>query len=306
MSARAPDPAALLASVARRYATLKSYRDEGEVVTAFVGTNRLPTAPDPDALLAEVASWHAKMHAYRDDGEVALAFTRASSSDFRFATRMPFRTHFVRPDRFRFEFRSNAAPFILKPESEWEWFVAWLDGGVPKSWWTLQPAVEQRDSIFHPLGAAAGISGRASTNIPALLMPGSTSRSVLPPPDSVLGVEEDQVDGIECHRIEHRTPRNERSWLWIETGSLLVRRLWSTTTFTQEFMQGQQKEIRDAIVEEAAANRPTAETKQRILEHGLPYTEPFKTETVTTYRPAADVEIEPESFAVVLPSKGMR
>jgi hypothetical protein len=306
MSARAPDPAALLASVAGRYATLRSYRDEGEVVTAFVGTTRSPTAPDPDGLLAEVARWDAEMHAYRDAGEVALAFARASRSDFRFATRRPFRTHFVRPDRFRFEFRSNCAPFILKPESDWEWFVAWLEGGVPKSWWTLQPAIEERDSIFDPLGAAAGISSGASTNIPALLMPGSTSRSVLPPPDSVLGVEEDQVDGIECHRIEHRTARNERSMLWIETGSLLVRRLWSTTTFTQEFLRRQHEETRDVIAGAEVTKHFTAESKKRILERGPSDTEPFATETVTTFRPAADVEIEPESFAVVLPSKGMR
>ena len=299
MSAPTPDPGSLLASVARRYATATSYVDEGEQWSLIDDPSK--GARNPEALIEEVERWEATTQRERTD----LLIRRALKNDFPGScSRSPFRTHFRRPDRFRFEFKHNSAPFVATTDSELNRFFAWIENGVPKSWWTLQPEVEERKSIFQPLGAMAGVSSGVSVNIPRLLMPDLASPSILPPPASVLDVRSERMDGVDCLRIEHRPRREEARALWIDRDTSLIRRLWSWTRFTQEFLRRQDEQSRDVIMKSEVTKYFTAEDKRDILEDRPDDFREFTAESVTTYRPAVDVEIDPQSFVVVLPTEG--
>ena len=294
------DPAALLAQVAERYATLRSYRDEGEVVQVFLDPSRSPEEWDPERVVAEGAIWEAQMRSLARDEMGRTAYLRESPRSVKIANRKPFVTYFTRPDRFRFEFRDNPSPFDGRPESEWSWCGAWLEKGVARSWWTLRPTIQEHPSIFAALAGPHGISSGASTNIPKLLMPGSTARSVLPQPEFVSAVRDDNG----CHRIECVPTGPTRLTLWIDQESLLVRRLWFTNRFTRDVRSRVREQVRTALESTEFREQISPEARRRILESDRAFSEgpEFVTETVTNYRPEADVEIEEEAFVVVIPS----
>jgi len=256
--------------------------------------------PDPTTLIADVAERYASMRTYRDDGDAVTKYEHGPfSSIAEHTTRDFFRTLFSRPDRFRFEFRHDSG-LAAKPESEWNWYVAWRLGGKAKSWWTLRPFVEESASIFDCLGAAAGISSRTSVNVPGMLMPGGPAGSALPAPKRVDSVRREEVDGVDCLRMDGRRTEGVATTWWFDANTLLLRRIHQVTHFTKEFLQRQHEWTRDVISKAEPHGALTPEVKRRILDERLPLRE-FTSEATTTYRAAADVAIDDSSFTDGLP-----
>jgi outer membrane lipoprotein-sorting protein len=79
-------------------------------------------------ILDKMATTYATCKSYRDSGAVTNFFSPLHIDV------KPFRTAFVRPDRFRFEYDD---PTQEKP------YIVWAKGGEVRTWWYIKPGVEK-------------------------------------------------------------------------------------------------------------------------------------------------------------------
>src|SRR4051794_40464398 len=118
-----------------------------------------------EQILEGMAAVYAGCRTYRDTGRVHTRFlTRRGRLDFE--STKPFRTAFVRPDRFRFEFASH-----FPGQAEMHRFIVHMAGRVVQTWWDLRPGVERQSRLGMALAGATGVSGGAAHTVPALLLP---------------------------------------------------------------------------------------------------------------------------------------
>lgn len=205
---------------------------------------------NPQQILAATAEGYAACASYRDAGRVV---TRFVSPGGRTRTSVkPFATAFVRPSRFRFEYRER-----FGDADEWDRYLVWAGGGHVRTWWTVRPGVEESASLGSALAAATGVSGGASRTVPALLMPGAVSGRLVDLGE-ITWLGDADLGGVACYRLGGRIAparvdltrderhseevrrltgrpleRAERSPLtvWIDRGTLLVRRIEEDVRF---------------------------------------------------------------------------
>jgi|HubBroStandDraft_2_1064218.scaffolds.fasta_scaffold55912_1 hypothetical protein len=190
------------------------------------------------------ASWRS----YRDSGSVQ---TRSFSPDGT-ATRVserPFCTAFVRPDRFRFECRTEAG-------KGWNRYIVWARSSLVQTWWDTLSRAQEPQSLDLALAGATGISLGSAHTVAALLMPAEISGPRL---NDLAGLEllgERAIDGRDCYQLSGRypetspedherartselqmtgrrfsRPRYSPSSFWIEKDTLLLRRIESRIDF---------------------------------------------------------------------------
>src|SRR5437660_3207129 len=114
---------------------------------------------NPEQILAALAEVYAECGSYRDCGQVVTRFVHLDDNPPR-TVMQPFSTAFVRPHRFRFEYRDEYGRYIV-----------WANGEAVQTWWDVSPGVEQQESLEMALAGATGVSGGSAHTIPALLMP---------------------------------------------------------------------------------------------------------------------------------------
>jgi hypothetical protein len=118
-----------------------------------------------DTILDAMADAYANCISYHDSGHVLTRFFQPDGSLTRKSER-PFRTAFVRPDRFRFEFRRR-----FRGDGPWHRFIIWADGSVVQIWSGTGRDREQPESIGLAIAAGTGVSGGSAHTMPTLLMP---------------------------------------------------------------------------------------------------------------------------------------
>jgi len=168
----------ILEAMGRAYAACRSYRDVG-VVT------------------------HRVEHPYRDEHVIVT---------------QTFSTSFVRPGRFRFEFRSTFLPTLTRAPVR---HVVWASDHDVRTWWDLRPEVKRPRSLSMAVGGATGISMGSAHTVPAMLMAeiGGRRLSRL----RAASVERLLVDGVACIRIGLV---NDRTEIEIDATTLLLRRIY--------------------------------------------------------------------------------
>jgi hypothetical protein len=221
----------------------------------------------PTQILDAMAEAYASCVYYRDTGSVVNRFVFQDSEKNKGST-TTFKTAFVRPDRFRFEFTAEAMGGGR--------YVVWSRGQRAWTWFDGDPGVEEHESLGLALAGATGISGGSAHTVPALLSPEQVSgRGLADGAAEVASLADEMRGGVTCYRLairwkedpakqkkfresyhkEYGEPPLER-WVrgprvvWIDRGSFLLRRIEECTQY-----------------------------------------ETFRTETVTTYDPAFGVPI---------------
>lgn len=215
--------------------------------------------PAPETILLKMARVYRTCRSYRDSGEVR---TTLRIGDGRAGSDRPFKTAFMRPDRFRFQFTDTG---LGERSSE---YIVWTDGDEVHSWWDAKPGVRNAGTLQDGLRIAAGVSGGSSVRIPGLLLPRSVGEGPL-----IIAAEriQDGSDrGVPCFRIRgksQKTPytltmgaqvltvQDESITLWIDRATLLLRKVEDKKTF-----------------------------------------DTYNSESITTYKPEIDVEIPPEQL----------
>ena len=188
------------------------------ITAALVATARADE-PKPQSLQAvEVLERMAKAYAgcksYRDSGAVKTVFIEATGNR---TVEKPFTTAFVRPDRFRFEYKEEAGGQERR-------YIVWRKGKEVQTWWDVKPGVEKPESLNLALAGAAGVSGLSSHRVPALLLPKEVEGRRLMDMTEAKRVEDAKLDKVDCFRIEGKFA-DRPTTLWIDQKTFLVRRI---------------------------------------------------------------------------------
>jgi len=174
-------------------------------------------APQHDLSAAEILDQVAKVYtqcrSYIDTGVVTTVFRKP----FKHTDKKPFQTAFVRPDRFRFEYRDR----FMFTESN---YIIWQDGDDISTWWNLHhPNVQKPAALVDAVGAATGVSGTSSINIPALLLPDRIKGPSLTKSVDAQRIDDTWLDGVPMYRIHSSQPASRT--FWIDKTTFLVRRI---------------------------------------------------------------------------------
>jgi RNA polymerase sigma factor (sigma-70 family) len=181
-------------------------------------TNRSDEQPKPDDLSAmqivdRMAKTYSDCLSYRDSGIVKTLFIENGGNR---TVEKPFTTAFVRPDRFRFEYKETVGDQQMR-------FIIWFKGKEVQTWWDVKPGIDKPKSLNLALGGAAGVSSNSSLNIPQLLLPDKMGwrRLALTEPKRA---KDGKLDKVECFRVEGKYGGNPIT-LWIDKQTYLVRRI---------------------------------------------------------------------------------
>lgn len=193
----------------------------------------------PDQVLAALAEVYATCAVYQDSGAV---ITRSKHLTIR-----PFRTAFVRPDRFRFEYQDR-----FGETDPWHRHVVWANGNDVRVWWDIRPQVERPESLRLALAGATGVSGGAAHTIPSLLMSDLFGPNPLTCLADVSSLPDEMLEGVTCYRLvgrvvypqldpaeeERRRAEAQRLYgltptsserapltMWVDRGTFLIRRI---------------------------------------------------------------------------------
>jgi hypothetical protein len=143
----------------------------GLLAGSRAGATTSQEAPDPplrvgakaDKLIERVAEVYRTTKSYRDSG-VIIEYEKDGESE---RERVRFKTAFVRPDRFRFEW---SEPWPINGTVR---RVVWSNGKEVRTWWQIPLARdldERGGSLDMAIAGATGVSHGAAHTIPVLLM----------------------------------------------------------------------------------------------------------------------------------------
>lgn len=182
-----------------------------------------------------VISAYASCGTYVDEGQVRTVFLEKGGSR---TVVKPFKTAFVRPSQFRFEFK------MRRGEEGWDRFIAWQQGGTVKSWSAFNKKAKAEEWLPTVIAAFTGISSKASLTIPHLLMPGLLEAHSLP---SLTGLRldgEEKINGRFAYRVKGEYLPNNPVTVWVDKEKFLILRIY------------ERKQIKDFEVEQTTDYRP--------------------------------------------------
>lgn len=188
---------------------------------AACAENRPGTSLSGADVLARMVEVYRNCRSYRDTGVVRTVYLDGASQR---TQERPFKTAFVRPDSFRFEFTDS------NPSGTLARYIVWQRGSDVRKWWDIQPGVQTLPSLNKGLAEATGVSGGSAHTIPSLLIPEAVSGRGLKDMADVKRLGDATCGSAVCARIEGIYAREKRT-LWVELGSFLLRRIDSATVF---------------------------------------------------------------------------
>jgi len=161
---------------------------------------------------------YASCKSYRDTGMVKTLFILPDGNRI---TEKPFTTAFVRPSRFRFEYKER------RENQEYRYLI-WANGKDVRTWWDIIPGVKRLDSLGLALAGATGVSGGSARRIPGLLISepigaGWDIRNLR----NLKRLEDAKAEEADCFRIQGETGIDGQGpvTLWIDKARFLLRRL---------------------------------------------------------------------------------
>ncbi|HXI12320.1 MAG TPA: DUF2092 domain-containing protein [Thermoanaerobaculia bacterium] len=197
------------------------------VSCADAPTDRITTAvqsmkpADARQLLRMVASVYSTCESYRDSGQVVMIFRGPES----WTTVKPFKTVFVRPHRFKYEFTDGNFGGITRR------YVVWSDGESTNSWWTIRPSVRRFKTISEAIAGPTGVSGGSAHRIPTLLLgtKGTGNRITDMKEPMVVGT---QVldNGRTTYVVDGKNNQGGKVRVWIDKVSHLLLRINETSS----------------------------------------------------------------------------
>ncbi len=167
-------------------------------------------------ILDQMSSVYANCQSYQDSGVVNTRIIKESGNH---SSERPFTTAYVRPERFRYEFKSMPAGGLGNRR-----FIIWSDGKDVQLWWDVRPGIEKPASLALALGGANGVSGGSSIMIPAFLLTRQKMLTVAAAITDAKLEADDRLEGIECFRITGKYGDHPMT-LWIDKQCYLIRRI---------------------------------------------------------------------------------
>lgn len=197
-----------------------------------------------DDIIRRMAQVYAESKSYTDRGVVISVFI---SEDGTRTIEKPFKTFFVRPDRFRFEYREK------KTIGQSSHYIAYKNGEDVKVYWNIGPEmVGKIKTLSEALSAAAGISSGSARTVPTMLIPGDSEFRNAIIYYEPLRIEDAVFDGVNCFRISDRADYR-RLTLWIGKEDFLLRKMYQEQDFNDFKLQ--ETTTYDPTINGAVTNR---------------------------------------------------
>lgn len=181
---------------------------------SFVRAQNEATA-SAQSILERTATVYRTCRSYRDTGAVTIVFIEPRGKSQTVVR--PFRTEFVRPRRFRFEYTEKQGGTV-------ERYVVWDDGHVARSWWTVDPQVRTSPSLRMPLAGATGVSGGSAHTAPRLLMPETVGGWAITDLANARVLGADRVGGADCWKLTGLDRQGNPNYVWIDKRTYLLRK----------------------------------------------------------------------------------
>jgi hypothetical protein len=163
---------------------------------------------------------YAMSTSYSDSGVVRIVFIR---SDGRRTVEKPFTTAFIRPDRFRFEYKEKTHGNRVHR------FIVCLEGKNLQTYWDVDNDLKP-ESLDREIAAATGISHGSAITVPAMLLPKEIKwrRAIRFHKPKRIG--DDIFDMVECFRV-HDLILGRPVTFWIDKKSFLLRKIYREQEF---------------------------------------------------------------------------
>lgn len=168
------------------------------------------------SIVEKMAAQYANASSYQDTGTVMYIKGEAIDQS---KTVIRFKTYFVRPHFFRFEWMETSIVASDKSLS-----VIWNDGKQTYEYYSWDdPAVEKEEDLSLGIAGATGISRGSAHTIPALLMKGISGIRLTEMTNlSILG--EESFEGEDCYIVRGYHPFNFPIDVWISKRDFLLRK----------------------------------------------------------------------------------
>jgi outer membrane lipoprotein-sorting protein len=168
-------------------------------------------------ILDKMAATYATCKSYRDSGVVTNFFS-PQHIDVK-----PFRTAFVRPDQFRFEYDD---PDPEKP------YVVWAKAGEVRTWWYIKPGEQNPPSLGRGIAGATGVSSGSAHTIPNLLLPDQIGGRSMASLTDLTRLPDEAVDDTLCFKLQGKFA-DQPTTLWLEKETHLIRRIVEDSKLTR-------------------------------------------------------------------------
>jgi hypothetical protein len=163
---------------------------------------------------------YATSKSYSDSGVVKFVII---SSEGRRTVKKPFTTAFIRPDRFRFEYREKTQ---INREHR---FIVHLKGKNLQTYWDIENDLKL-DTLDKAISAATGISGGSAITVPAMLLPSEITWRRAIRFNKPKRIDDGIFNKIRCFRIQDKI-FGSHVIFWIEKETLLLLKIYREKKF---------------------------------------------------------------------------
>jgi hypothetical protein len=163
---------------------------------------------------------YAGTHSYFDTGMVKEVFIDANGERI---VKKPFTTAFVRPDRFRYEFREKS-PYLTERR-----FVIYRNGEELRTHWDVEHDLTL-DTLDRAIAAATGVSSESAITVPGMLLPNEITWRRAIRFSKPTRIEDDRLGDIDCFRIVDQFG-GALTTFWISKQDSLLRKTYSEKSF---------------------------------------------------------------------------
>ena len=168
-----------------------------------------------EAILRQTARAYAGCRAYEDAGVVRVVFIHPDS---RRIVKRPFRTAFIRPHRFRYEFRKG------KWDAGKDRYIVWSDGKTIKTWWDTEGRNETLKSLRMAIASATGVSGGSAHVVASLLLPKKIGWGPITNLKHPTRIRDGRVNGVQCFRVQGEVG-DVPTQVWLDKATFLIRKI---------------------------------------------------------------------------------
>ena len=172
-------------------------------------------------IVERMGNTYTSCQTYRDSGIVTELIIFGGNEDTR---EKPFCTVFIRPDRYRFEYKE------MKRNNKEYRYIIWRNGKDVQTWWDVKPGIKKLQSLEFALAGATGVSGGSAYTIPTMLVPQEIRGRRLTDMTEMKRIEDVKINKVDCFCIQGLYAGNPRT-LWICKKTFLVRRIYEEGKF---------------------------------------------------------------------------
>jgi outer membrane lipoprotein-sorting protein len=177
------------------------------------GANRA----EAEELVKKLLDRYRELESYQDTGMAKTVFWKNEQVDR--TVERPFKTAWVRPDRFRFEYSEK----LLMRRVDHR-YIVWMHGDDVQSEWTLKGGKRREQGLLRAIAGVTGVSGGSAYLVSSLLLPDRLGMGVIAQLESLKRIEDGELGEHGCYRITGELEQSTYT-VWIDREEPILRRV---------------------------------------------------------------------------------